>query len=99
MSWSGFALNVALSAGAVVLALLVVWRIGARLRDMSLIDIFWGPGFVVVALVTLSVGDAPLGRRLLRKALLERRMRKTRPGYEDYVARTSGFFPRPPKAA
>ena len=27
------------------------------------------------------------------KALLERRMRKTRPGYDDYVARTSGFFP------
>jgi steroid 5-alpha reductase family enzyme len=32
------------------------------------------------------------------KALLERRMRKTRPGYDDYVARTSGFFPRPPRA-
>jgi steroid 5-alpha reductase family enzyme len=31
------------------------------------------------------------------KALLERRMRKTRPGYDDYVARTSGFFPRPPR--
>ncbi len=29
--------------------------------------------------------------------LLERGMKKTRPGYQDYVARTSGFFPWPPK--
>ena len=31
------------------------------------------------------------------KALLERGLRKTRPGYDDYVARTSGFIPLPPK--
>ena len=31
------------------------------------------------------------------KPLLERGMKKTRPEYADYVARTSGFFPWPPK--
>ena len=31
------------------------------------------------------------------KALLERRMSKKRPGFEDYKRRTSGFFPLPPK--
>ncbi|CAN5826971.1 DUF1295 domain-containing protein [soil metagenome] len=31
------------------------------------------------------------------KALLERSMHGTKPGYADYVARTSGFFPLPPK--
>jgi len=31
------------------------------------------------------------------KPLLERGMKKTRPEYADYVARTSGFFPLPPK--
>lgn len=31
------------------------------------------------------------------KALLEKKMRKTRPEYEAYIARTSGFFPWPPK--
>ena len=31
------------------------------------------------------------------KGLLERRMRKSRPDFEDYVRRTSGFFPLPPK--
>jgi steroid 5-alpha reductase family enzyme len=70
VSWSGFALNIALSAGVVVLALLVVWRIGVRMRDMSIIDIFWGPGFVLVALVTLAIGEAPLGRRMLLAGLV-----------------------------
>ena len=31
------------------------------------------------------------------KALTERRLSETKPGYAEYVARTSGFFPRPPK--
>ncbi len=31
------------------------------------------------------------------KALLERSMHGTKPGYANYVARTSGFFPLPPK--
>ena len=30
-------------------------------------------------------------------ALLERRMDRTRPGYEDYIRRTSAFVPMPPK--
>lgn len=33
------------------------------------------------------------------KALLEPMMAKTKPGYADYVARTSGFLPRPPRRA
>jgi steroid 5-alpha reductase family enzyme len=32
------------------------------------------------------------------KRLLERRLSRSRPEYRDYVARTSGFFPWPPKA-
>ncbi len=31
------------------------------------------------------------------KPLLEKGLARTRPGYADYVARTSGFFPLPPK--
>lgn len=30
-------------------------------------------------------------------ALLERRLKRSRPGYEDYIERTSGFIPWPPK--
>jgi steroid 5-alpha reductase family enzyme len=32
------------------------------------------------------------------KPMLEYGMKKTRPGYAEYVARTSGFFPLPPKS-
>ncbi|ATY13261.1 DUF1295 domain-containing protein [Amycolatopsis sp. AA4] len=31
------------------------------------------------------------------KPMLEKGLRQTRPGYADYIARTSGFFPLPPK--
>jgi steroid 5-alpha reductase family enzyme len=31
------------------------------------------------------------------KDLLERTIGKRRPGYADYVRRTNGFFPGPPK--
>jgi len=30
-------------------------------------------------------------------ALLERSLSKRKPGYEEYVRRTSAFFPRPPR--
>jgi steroid 5-alpha reductase family enzyme len=33
------------------------------------------------------------------KAMTERHMSESRPDYADYVARTSGFFPLPPRAA
>jgi steroid 5-alpha reductase family enzyme len=35
--------------------------------------------------------------RLSGVPMLERSLKKTRPGYEDYVLRTSAFFPLPPK--
>ena len=45
-----------------------------------------GPLFLTFTLTKWSGGP-----------LLEGGMKKTRPGYEDYKARTSGFFPLPPK--
>lgn len=33
------------------------------------------------------------------KPLLEKQMAETKPGYRDYIERTSGFFPLPPKRA
>ena len=44
------------------------------------------------ALMTWSI----LG--MMGKELVERRMRKKRPGYEEYVRRTSGFFPWLPRS-
>jgi steroid 5-alpha reductase family enzyme len=49
---------------------------------------FIGPG--VMTALLLRVSGVPL---------LEKTLRKTKPGYEAYVARTSAFFPMPPRAA
>lgn len=57
-------------------------------------DAGWGP-----ALASL-IGPVFLTFTLTRwsgKALLEKGLHKTRPGYADYVQRTSGFIPWPPK--
>lgn len=46
-------------------------------------------GPVVMAVLLIRVSGA---------GLLERTIGERRPGYADYVRRTSGFFPRPPRA-
>ncbi len=45
-----------------------------------------GPAFLSFTLIKWSGGP-----------LLERGLKKSRPGYDGYIARTSGFFPMPPK--
>lgn len=58
-------------------------------------DLGWG-----VALASV-IGPVFLTFTLTRwsgKALLEKGLHKTRPAYADYVQRTSGFIPWPPKA-
>lgn len=47
---------------------------------------------IISPAVMLWVLMGPMG-----KGLLERRMGKKRPGFEEYKRRTSGFFPLPPK--
>jgi steroid 5-alpha reductase family enzyme len=47
------------------------------------------PGPVVMSVLLMRVSGVPL---------LEKSLRRTRSGYADYVARTSAFFPRPPRA-
>lgn len=54
---------------AVVLlaCVLALWLLGIRLKDVSIIDIFWGPAFGIVALVgwVLSEGQGVEARRIL----------------------------------
>ncbi len=68
--------------------------------------VWWGLGLVGLAAgwagIAALIGPTVMNIFLVRvsgKALLERAMRKRRPGYDEYVARTSGFFPRPPRAS
>ena len=81
-----------------------LWRYTRHPNYFGDFLVWWG-----VYLIALSTGGAwwtvigPLVMstlliRVSGKRLLEHHMR-ARPGYAEYVARTSGFFPRPPRGA
>jgi steroid 5-alpha reductase family enzyme len=62
----------ALTANLAVLAgcLLALWALSVGLRDASIVDIFWGPGFALVAARTLLAADARTPLRWLLAALV-----------------------------
>ena len=64
---AGFGLNLAASAATILVCMLVLWAISIRITDMSIVDIFWGPGFGLVAIVSflLSAGAGIEARRIL----------------------------------
>jgi len=57
------------AAGALALVL-AVWAASLALRDASIIDVFWGVGFVAIAWICVAVGHGSLDRRLLLAALV-----------------------------
>jgi steroid 5-alpha reductase family enzyme len=52
------------AAGALALVL-AVWVASVLVRDASIIDVFWGAGFVVIAWICFAVGHGDRDRRLL----------------------------------
>ena len=56
------------AAGAVAL-FVAVWVASLLVRDASIVDVFWGLGFVVVAWVCFAVGHGDHDRRLLLAVL------------------------------
>lgn len=63
-----------------------IWLVTADIAPWVALASVIGPVFLTFTLTRWS-----------GKALLERGLRKSRPGYADYVQRTSGFIPWPPK--
>jgi len=63
----GFFFNCAVSAGVIGACMLLLWALSIRLNDMSIVDIFWGPAFGVIALTSyvLSTGAGVPARRAL----------------------------------
>ncbi len=58
------------NTASVLLVLIVfLWIVSVRVRDASIIDIFWGPGFVVIAWVAFISSDGDPQRRLLLTVL------------------------------
>ncbi len=81
-----------------------LWRYTRHPNYFGDFCVWWGI-FAVAAETGIGrwgvVGPLVMSVLLLRVsgvAMLERTITKRRPGYEDYVARTSAFFPRPPRA-
>jgi len=56
------------SAAAVTLYMIGVWLLSLRLRDASIADVFWGPGFALVAVLSAAI-SAPSARAVLLVAL------------------------------
>lgn len=58
-----------LSAAVIAAAMTALWVVSLVLRDASIVDIFWGAGFVLVAWVSFAAAEGAAGRRWLLVAL------------------------------
>jgi steroid 5-alpha reductase family enzyme len=89
-----------------------LWALSLALRDSSIVDIFWGAGFVLVVwwghyLIAVASGAwwtiySPvlmtfLLVRVSGVAMLESALRDSKPGDREYIESTSAFFPLPPR--
>lgn len=79
-----------------------LWRYTRHPNYFGDATLWWGLGIIGAGTGAWwsLVGPLVMTVFLLRVSgvpLLERRMARTRPGYEDYVARTSSFVPLPPR--
>ncbi|MFT4288748.1 DUF1295 domain-containing protein [Nocardioides sp.] len=66
--WGDFALNVVVSIAALVVFMAAIMATATAIKNQSIIDIFWGPGFVVVAVVSYLMSSSSQGddtRRLV----------------------------------
>jgi steroid 5-alpha reductase family enzyme len=65
------AVGIALGASAAVLlvAVTALWLVAVRRNDVSIIDLFWGTGFVLVAVVTLALPGGDTGTKALLAVL------------------------------
>ncbi len=59
----------AINLGVVFVLTTALWAVSVAVKDSSIVDIFWGSGFVVIAWVTFAVADGAPGQRLLLTVL------------------------------
>lgn len=60
-----------LPAATAILALMVgTWAVSVIVRNASIVDVIWGPAFVLLAAIALALGDGTAGRRWLVLALV-----------------------------
>jgi len=49
---------------AALVAMLPIWLLSIRLRDVSIVDIWWGPGFAMIAVIAWALAGAGTERAL-----------------------------------
>jgi steroid 5-alpha reductase family enzyme len=82
-----------------------LWRYTRHPNYFGDATLWWGIGLVALATPFgpwALVGPAVMTFMLVRVsgvAMLEKTIVERRPGYAEYVRRTSAFFPRPPRSA
>ena len=80
-----------------------LWRYTRHPNYFGDFMVWWGLYLIALATVVAwwtVIGPIVMSVLLIRvsgKAMLEKTIGKRRPGYDDYVRRTSGFFPMPPR--
>jgi steroid 5-alpha reductase family enzyme len=60
----------AIEAGLVLVLVTALWAVSLALRDTSIVDVFWGSGFVVVAWTAYALTDGNRDRALLLALLV-----------------------------
>jgi steroid 5-alpha reductase family enzyme len=60
----------AVSFGCGLLMMLALWLLSLALRDVSIVDIWWGPGFAWLATVAFAIAGDPTPRDVLLLALV-----------------------------
>lgn len=62
-------MNFAASAAFVTIAMLALWRVSLKIKDASIVDMFWGAGFGFIALLCLALSEKITNYQLLLAAL------------------------------
>ena len=70
MLGASFALELVLLLGCGLAALFALWLVSLALRDASIVDVWWGPGFALLATLAYAVADDPGPRGALLLALI-----------------------------
>lgn len=69
MNWSALGQNLLVTAAVTVTVFVATWLLALRLKLHRIVDVVWGLGFAVIAVVTLALSGGDVGRRLLVTAL------------------------------
>ncbi len=65
----GITLTFTATTALITVAMLILWLIGVKIKDVSIIDMFWGAGFGLIAILCLFLNKAPTPYLYLLAAL------------------------------